>query len=44
LLSVYSSSSISPLAIAAHPHKPSQFVVGLTDGRVFVFEPQKPED
>ncbi|TKY74752.1 Topless-related protein 1 [Spatholobus suberectus] len=36
------SSSIYPLAIAAHPQKPSQFAVGLTDGRVFVFEPQKP--
>ncbi|RDX70840.1 Topless-related protein 1, partial [Mucuna pruriens] len=36
------SPSIYPLAIAAHPQKPSQFAVGLTDGRVFVFEPQKP--
>ncbi|KAK7352684.1 hypothetical protein VNO80_18112 [Phaseolus coccineus] len=43
-LSTTSSSSISALAIAAHPHKPSQFVVGLTDGRAFVFEPRKPED
>ncbi|XP_029126737.1 topless-related protein 1 [Cajanus cajan] len=37
-------SSIYPLAIAAHPEKPSQFAVGLTDGRVFVFEPLKPND
>ncbi|XP_068484124.1 topless-related protein 1-like isoform X1 [Phaseolus vulgaris] len=43
-LSTTLSSSISALAIAAHPHKPSQFVVGLTDGRIFVFEPRKPED
>lgn len=33
--------SIYPLAIAAHPQKPDQFAVGLTDGRVYVFEPQK---
>jgi len=42
ILFVYCSSSIYPLAIAAHPQKPSQFAVGLTDGRVIVFEPQKP--
>ncbi|KAG4389307.1 hypothetical protein GLYMA_06G066200v4 [Glycine max] len=41
-LSTTPSSSIYPLAIAAHPQKPSQFAVGLTDGRVIVFEPQKP--
>ncbi|KAL5190015.1 Topless-related protein 1 [Glycine soja] len=40
-LSTTPSSSIYPLAIAAHPQKPSQFAVGLTDGRVIVFEPQK---
>ncbi|XP_027354299.1 topless-related protein 1-like [Abrus precatorius] len=34
--------SLYPLAIAAHPQKPTQFAVGLSDGRVFVFEPQKP--
>ncbi|XP_061340989.1 topless-related protein 1-like [Gastrolobium bilobum] len=41
-LSSTSSLSIYPLAIAAHPQKPTQFAVGLTDGRIFVFEPQKP--
>ncbi|KAK7377211.1 hypothetical protein VNO80_02632 [Phaseolus coccineus] len=37
-----SSLSIYPISIAAHPQKPNQFVVGLTDGSVYVFEPQKP--
>ncbi|XP_027941837.1 topless-related protein 1-like [Vigna unguiculata] len=36
-----SSLSIYPISIAAHPHKPNHFVVGLTDGSVYVFEPQK---
>lgn len=34
--------SIYPTAIAAHPQKPTQFAVGLTDGSVCVFEPQEP--
>ncbi|KAL2346693.1 hypothetical protein Fmac_000693 [Flemingia macrophylla] len=38
------SSSIYPFAIAAHPGKPTQFAVGLTDGRVFVFEPHNQYD
>ncbi|QCE16270.1 periodic tryptophan protein 2 [Vigna unguiculata] len=38
------SSSMSPIAIAAHPQNPTQFVVGLTDGRAFVFEPREPQD
>ncbi|KAK8602586.1 hypothetical protein V6N12_052392 [Hibiscus sabdariffa] len=28
-------------AIAAHPQKPTQFAVGLTDGAIIVFEPHK---
>ncbi|XP_017421064.1 topless-related protein 1 [Vigna angularis] len=43
-ISTIPSSSMSPIAIAAHPHMPSQFVVGLTDGRAFVFEPRKSQD
>lgn len=39
---VFSSLSIYPVAVAANPQKPSQFAVGLTDGSVYVFEPQKP--
>ncbi|GLT77952.1 hypothetical protein SLA2020_495050 [Shorea laevis] len=35
------SSNVYPHAIAAHPHKPTQFAVGLTDGEVYVFEPQE---
>lgn len=31
-----------PLVIAAHPQKPSQFAVGLTNGGVVVFEPPNP--
>lgn len=35
------SSNVYPHAIAAHPHKPTQFAVGLTDGEVYIFEPQE---
>ncbi|TKY58121.1 Topless-related protein 1 [Spatholobus suberectus] len=42
-LSSTSSLSIYPISIAAHPHKPTQFAVGLTDGSVYVFEPREPE-
>ncbi|TYI22654.1 hypothetical protein ES332_A06G118300v1 [Gossypium tomentosum] len=34
--------NVHPNAVAANPHKPTQFAVGLTDGAVIVFEPQKP--
>ncbi|WVZ19558.1 hypothetical protein V8G54_006880 [Vigna mungo] len=43
-ISTIPSSSMSQIAIAAHPHKPGQFVVGLTDGRAFVFEPRQSQD
>ncbi|KAJ6697804.1 TOPLESS-RELATED PROTEIN 1-RELATED [Salix purpurea] len=33
------SSTVYPLAIAAHPQEPNQFAIGLTDGSVQVFEP-----
>ncbi|XP_031129869.1 protein TOPLESS-like isoform X2 [Ipomoea triloba] len=33
-----------PLVIAAHPGKPNQFALGLSDGGVLVVEPQKSED
>lgn len=33
------SSNVYPHAIAAHPQKPTQFAVGLSDGEVYVFEP-----
>ncbi|KAJ1407793.1 WD40/YVTN repeat-like-containing domain superfamily [Sesbania bispinosa] len=38
-----SSLCIYPIAIAANPQKPIQFAVGLSDGSVYVFEPQEPE-
>jgi len=41
ILLICCSLSIYPISIAAHPHKPNHFVVGLTDGSVYVFEPQK---
>ncbi|GMJ07733.1 TOPLESS-related 1 [Hibiscus trionum] len=34
--------NVRPNAIAAHPQKPTQFAVGLTDGAIIVFEPRKP--
>lgn len=33
-----------PLVIAAHPRKPNQFALGLSDGGVLVVEPEKSED
>ncbi|KAJ4707838.1 Protein TOPLESS [Melia azedarach] len=39
-----STSLVYPHAIAAHPLKPTQFAVGLTDGRVFILEPKEPGD
>ncbi|CAA2934793.1 topless-related 4-like isoform X1 [Olea europaea subsp. europaea] len=36
---LYPSISAYPLVIAAHPHKPNQFALGLTDGGVCVIEP-----
>ncbi|XP_039044303.1 topless-related protein 1-like [Hibiscus syriacus] len=35
-------SNAYPHAIAAHPQKPTQFAVGLTDGAIIVLEPHKP--
>ncbi|KAF5743338.1 hypothetical protein HS088_TW09G01405 [Tripterygium wilfordii] len=37
-----SSSNVYPCVTAAHPQKPTQFAVGLTDGGVIVLEPPKP--
>ncbi|KAA8521604.1 hypothetical protein F0562_012277 [Nyssa sinensis] len=37
------SSSIHPLVVAAHPQKPNQFALGLTDGGVVIFEPLESE-
>ncbi|XWS17843.1 hypothetical protein CRYUN_Cryun33cG0103100 [Craigia yunnanensis] len=34
--------NVYPIAIAAHPQKPAQFALGLTDGGIVVFEPQEP--
>jgi len=36
---IFCSSTVYPLAIAAHPQEPNQFAIGLTDGSVQVFEP-----
>lgn len=41
-MSVYSP-NVHPLVIAAHPQKPNQFALGLTDGSVHVFEPLESE-
>ncbi|KAJ7958802.1 Protein TOPLESS [Quillaja saponaria] len=38
-LPLITSLNVYPLVIAAHPQKPTQFAVGLTDGRVYVLEP-----
>lgn len=38
-----SSSNVQPLVIAAHPHEPNQFALGLSDGGVHVFEPLESE-
>ncbi|GAB2277382.1 Topless- protein 3, variant 2 [Dionaea muscipula] len=32
-----------PVVVAAHPHEPNQFAIGLTDGTVKVIEPLEPE-
>ncbi|XP_047970811.1 protein TOPLESS-like isoform X2 [Salvia hispanica] len=37
------SSNVHPLVIAAHPHEPNQFALGLSDGSVHVFEPLESE-
>ncbi|KAJ8773998.1 hypothetical protein K2173_009429 [Erythroxylum novogranatense] len=37
------SSNVHPLVIAAHPHEPNQFALGLSDGAVHVFEPLESE-
>lgn len=38
-----SNSGVHPLVIAAHPQEPNQFAVGLSDGKVHVFEPLESE-
>ncbi|XP_047960462.1 LOW QUALITY PROTEIN: protein TOPLESS-like [Salvia hispanica] len=43
LPSSVSSSNVHPLVIAAHPHEPNQFALGLSDGSVHVFEPLESE-
>ncbi|XP_027333301.1 topless-related protein 1-like [Abrus precatorius] len=40
-LSPTSRLSMWPISIAAHPLKPTQFAVGLTDGSIYVFEPRE---
>ncbi|KAG6429942.1 hypothetical protein SASPL_107999 [Salvia splendens] len=40
---VFLSSNVHPLVIAAHPHEPNQFALGLSDGSVHVFEPLESE-
>ncbi|KAE8731682.1 Topless-related protein 4 [Hibiscus syriacus] len=37
------SSTVHPLAVAAHPQEPNQFAIGQTDGSVYVFEPIESE-
>jgi len=32
-----------PLVIAAHPHEPNQFALGMTDGGVLLIEPAESE-
>lgn len=39
-----SSLHVYPCAITAHPLKPTQFAVGLTNGEVYVIEPNEPGD
>jgi hypothetical protein len=34
---------VHPLVVAAHPHEPNQFAVGLSDGFVKVLEPLESE-
>ncbi|PKI48466.1 protein TOPLESS-like isoform X2 [Punica granatum] len=43
LPSSLSNSGVHPLVIAAHPQEPNQFAVGLSDGKVHVFEPLESE-
>lgn len=38
-----SSSTSLPLVVAAHPHEPNQFAIGLSDGAVQVLEPSESE-
>lgn len=40
---LFSSSSVQPLVIAAHPQEANQFALGLSDGGVHVFEPLESE-
>lgn len=35
--------AVYPLVIAAHPQKPTQFAVGLSNGEVHVLEPLEPQ-
>lgn len=37
------SQAVYPLVVAAHPHDPNQFAIGLTDGSVKVIEPSDSE-
>ncbi|CAK9134797.1 unnamed protein product [Ilex paraguariensis] len=37
------SQAVYPLVVAAHPHEPNQFAVGLTDGAVKAIEPSESE-
>ncbi|XP_052199318.1 topless-related protein 3 [Diospyros lotus] len=37
------SQAVYPLVVAAHPHEPNQFAIGLTDGSVRVMEPLETE-
>ncbi|GLU01279.1 hypothetical protein SLE2022_185910 [Rubroshorea leprosula] len=37
------SSSVYPLAVAAHPQDPNQFAIGLVDGSVHILEPPETE-
>jgi len=39
----FSSSSVHPVVVAAHPSEASQFALGLTDGGVYVLEPLESE-
>jgi hypothetical protein len=39
----FSSSSVHPVVVAAHPSEACQFALGLTDGGVYVLEPLESE-
>lgn len=37
------SQNVYPVVVAAHPHEPNQFAIGLSDGSIKVIEPPETE-